>query len=74
VLHGDVVAEEPRPLAAGVGDQGLGLTEFQPEVVPEELCQPGLDLLGLGPRPGEPQQVIICVPYVSEAAVAGIHK
>ena len=32
VLDGDVVAEEPRPLAAGVGDQGLGLVEFQPEV------------------------------------------
>ena len=61
VLDGDVVAEEPRPLGAGVGDQGLGVVEFQPEGLPEEPREPGLDLLGFGLRPGEPQQVVICL-------------
>jgi hypothetical protein len=59
VLDDDVVAEEPRRLGAGVADQGLAVVEFQSEGLPEEICQPGLDLLGFGPRPGEPQQVII---------------
>ena len=36
VLDGDVIAEEPRPLGAGVGDQGLGRVEFQSEGLPEE--------------------------------------
>jgi hypothetical protein len=59
VLDGDVVAEEPRRLAAGVGDQGFLLVQFQPEGFPEEPRQPGLDFLGLGLRPGESQQVIV---------------
>jgi hypothetical protein len=59
VLDPDVIAEEPRRLAAGVGDQGLLLAEFQSEGLPEELRQPGLDLLGFGFRPGESQQVIV---------------
>jgi len=59
VLDGDVITEEPRPLAAGVRGQGLGRVEFQPEGLPEELRQPGLDLLGFGPRPGKPQYVVV---------------
>ena len=74
VLDGDVIAEEPRPLAAGVGDQGLVLVEFQSEGLPEELRQPGLDLLGFGLRPDESQYVIVCVPYVLQAPVAGVHR
>jgi len=61
VLDGDVIAEEPRWLAAGAGDQGLGRVEFQSEGLPEELCDLGLDLLGFGLRPGESQYVIICL-------------
>jgi hypothetical protein len=59
VLDGDVIAEEPRPLAAGAGDQGLGRVELQSEGLPEEYRDLGLDLLGFGPRPGESQQVIV---------------
>ena len=74
VLDPDVVAEEPRRLAAGVGDQGFLLAEFQPEGLPEERGQPGLDLLGFGLRPGKSQYVIIRVPYVLQAAVTGVHR
>ena len=51
VLDGDVIAEEPRPLGAGMGDQGLGGVEFQEEGLSQEPCQLCLDLLGLGPGP-----------------------
>ena len=74
VLDLDVVAEEPRRLAAGVGDQGLLLVQFQPEGLPEERGQPGLDLLGFGLRPDKSQYVIIRVPYVLQAAVTGVHR
>ena len=46
---------------AGVRDQGLVLVEFQSEGLPEELRQPGLDLLGFGLRPDKAQYVIICL-------------
>ncbi|MGH3237614.1 MAG: hypothetical protein ACRDOH_31025 [Streptosporangiaceae bacterium] len=42
-----------------MGDQRLFLAEFQLEVITQELCQAGLDLLGLGLRPGEPENVIV---------------
>jgi hypothetical protein len=45
VLDGDVVAEEPRRLAAGVGDQGFLLVQFQPEGFPEELYRRSRDRL-----------------------------
>jgi hypothetical protein len=61
VLDDDVIAEEPRWLGAGVGDQGLVLVQFQSEGLPEERGQPGLDVLSFGLRPGEPQQVVICL-------------
>ena len=62
VPDGDVIAGEPRPLGAGVGDQGLVLVQLQSEGFPEERRQPGPDLLGFGPRPGEPEQMVVCVP------------
>ena len=72
VLDDDVVAEEPCRLAAGVADQGLVLVQFQPEGLPEEPAQVGLDLLGFGLRPGESQQMIVglCRPldYADQAA------
>jgi hypothetical protein len=61
VLDGDVVSEEPRPLAAGVGDQGFLLVQLQPEGLPEEFCQAGLDLLGFGLWPDKSQYVVICL-------------
>jgi hypothetical protein len=51
MLDGDVVSEESRPLAAGVGDQRLLPVEFQPEGFPEES--------------GESQQMIVRVPGIS---------
>ena len=49
VLDDDVIAEEPGPLGAGMSDQSLVLVQFQPEGLPEEPGQPGLDLLAFGP-------------------------
>ena len=53
------IAEEPRGLGARVGDQGLGPVEFQSEGLPEELRQPGLDLLGFGLRPDKSQDMVV---------------
>jgi hypothetical protein len=61
VLDDDVIAEEPRRLGAGAGDQGLIRVEFQGEGLSQEPCQFRLDLLGFGLRPDEPQQMIICL-------------
>ncbi len=72
VLDGDLVAEESRRSGAAVGDERLFLVEFQLEVIAQERRQAGLDLLGLGLRPGEPEEVIICVPGVAEPPEAGI--
>jgi len=38
------------------------------------LGQLGLDLFGFGLGPGESQQMVIRVPHVPEAAVAGVHR
>jgi len=61
VLDDDVVAEKPRRLGAGVGDQGLVRVKFQPEGLPEETGQSGLDLIGFGFRPGKSQYVVVCL-------------
>jgi len=53
---------EHRRASAGVGDQGLARAEFQGEGLSQEPYQVRLDLLGFGLRPGESQDVIICVP------------
>ena len=74
VLDRDVIAEEACPLAAGVRDQGFLLVQFQPEGLPEEHGQLRLDLLGFGLRPDKSQYVVICVPYVLQAAITGIHR
>jgi hypothetical protein len=72
VLDGDVVAEEPRRLGAGVRDQGLIRRQFQLEVITQEVSEPLLDLLGFGLGAGEPEQVIVGVPDVPEPAVTGV--
>jgi hypothetical protein len=42
-----------------MGDEGLGVVEFQSEGFPEERGQPALDLPGFGLRPGKSQYVIV---------------
>jgi hypothetical protein len=74
VLDGDVVAEEACPLGAGVGDQGLGVVEFQSEGLPEEPGDPCLDLLGFGPGTGEAQDVIVRVSCVLQAAISWVRR
>jgi hypothetical protein len=59
VPDGDLVAEEPRRAGAGMGDQRLVLGQFQLEILTQEPCQALLDLLGFGPWPDEPQEMII---------------
>jgi hypothetical protein len=61
VLDGDLVAEEPGRACAGVGDQRLVPGEFQLEFVAQELGQALFDVLGLGLRAGEPEQMVICL-------------
>jgi hypothetical protein len=70
VLDGDLVAEEPRRAGAGVGDQGLVRVELQGEGLSQEPRQLGLDLLGFGLGPDEPQQVIIGIAAVEQPPVA----
>ncbi|MGH3276001.1 MAG: hypothetical protein ACRDNZ_16955, partial [Streptosporangiaceae bacterium] len=55
----DLVTEEPCRAGAGMGDQGLALGQFQLEVITQERGEAGLDLLGPGFGPGEPEQVIV---------------
>jgi len=74
VPDGDVVAEEPRPLAASVRDEGLGVVEFQLEGVPEELRDLCLDLLGFGPGADETQEMIVGVARVFQAPVSGVRR
>jgi hypothetical protein len=72
VLHGDLVTEEPRRARAGVGDQGLFLRQLQLEIVTQELGQALPDLLCLGFRSGEPEEVVICVSAVAQTPAGGI--
>ncbi len=72
MLDGDLVAEEPRRARAGVGDQGFLPRQLQLEVIAQECREAGLDLLSLGLRPGEPEEVIVGVPDVAEPPEAGI--
>jgi hypothetical protein len=44
----DLIAEEPGPLAAGMGDQRLVRRQLQLELVTQERRQALLDLLGFG--------------------------
>jgi hypothetical protein len=74
VQHGDLIAEESRRLGAGVRDQRLAWRQFQLEVITQERRQAGLDLLGLGLRPGEPEQGVVGVAAVMQPPVAGITR
>jgi hypothetical protein len=61
VLGDDVIAEEPRLLGTGVGDQRLFRRQFQLEIVPQEPGEALLDFLRFGLRTGEPEEVVICL-------------
>ncbi|HZY05915.1 MAG TPA: hypothetical protein VFF02_20680, partial [Anaeromyxobacteraceae bacterium] len=52
----DVIAEESRVLRSRMGDQGLRLRQFQPELVVQELADPPLDRLGLPRGPMNPSR------------------
>lgn len=54
VLGFDLVAEEARRLAGGVGDQRLGLRQLQLQLLTQERGDPRLDLLGLVLGPANP--------------------
>src|SRR5215467_1932758 len=73
-LRPDVVAEEPSEPGPGVGDQGLLGGQCEPEVLAQEVPQSGLDLLGFIPRSGEPQEEVVRVPDVPEAAIARVKR
>jgi len=72
VLDGDLVAEEPCRVRAGVGDQRLALGQLQLEVIAQELGEMTLDLLGFGLRSGEPEQDVVGVADVTQSPVPGI--
>jgi hypothetical protein len=55
-----------------VGDQGLGLGEFQLEFLAQKLADLRLDLLGFAPRTGEPEEKIIAIPHIPKPPIAGI--
>ena len=57
-----------------MGDQGFLLVQLQPEGLPEEFCQAGLDLLGFGLRTDKSKYVVVCVPNVFETPVTGVHR
>ncbi len=64
MLNADLITEETRSVAAGMGDQRLVLGQFQLEVFAQELRQALFDLLGFGLRSGEPEQVVIAMPVL----------
>jgi hypothetical protein len=72
VCDGDVVAEEPRRVGAGVGDQRLGLGQLELEVIAQELGEATLDLFGSGLRSGEPEQDVIGLCRVASYAEWGL--
>jgi hypothetical protein len=61
VPDGDLVAEEFCRAGFGVGDQRFVLRQLQLEIIMKERREAGLDLLGFGLRPGEPEELIICL-------------
>jgi hypothetical protein len=70
----DLIAEEPGPLGADMGDQSLVRRQFQLEVFTQERRQPVPDLLGFGLGPGEPEQDVVGVPAVAQPAVTRITR
>jgi len=61
MLSSDLVAEEVRRLADGVGDQGLGFGQLQLEFLAQERPDLLLDLFGLVLGTGEPEQEVVAL-------------
>jgi hypothetical protein len=55
-----------------VRNQCLVWVQFQLEIVPQELSQALLDLLGFGLRSGEPEEGVVGVSTVAEPPVVWI--
>lgn len=55
-----------------MGDQSLGLGEFQFERVAQELAEAGLDLLSFRAWPCEAEQEVVGIPHVTQASVIGV--
>jgi hypothetical protein len=72
VLCPDLVAEEPRRLAGGVGDQRLGFGQLQLEFLTQESPDLRLDLLSFAPGTGEPEQEVVAVPHIPKPPIARI--
>jgi len=66
------VAEEPRRLAGGVGDQRLGFRQLQPELLTQERLDLRLDLFGFVPGTGEPQQPVVGIPHGAKPPIVRI--
>jgi hypothetical protein len=61
VLCPDLVAEEPRRLAGGVGDQGLGFGQFQRELLAQECPDLRLDFLCFALGTDEPEEKVVAL-------------
>jgi hypothetical protein len=71
-LNEDIVAKEAGGLRPCVADQGLGLGEFQLELVAQERPELFLDPLRLEPGTVEPQQEIIRVPDITQSPIGRV--
>jgi len=71
-VHGDVVAEEPRRLGAGVRDEGLLRREFQLEIVMQEPRQTLFDFFGFCLWSGEPEEGVVGIAHVPQPPIAWI--
>ncbi|MGH8898361.1 MAG: hypothetical protein ACRDZ4_15410 [Egibacteraceae bacterium] len=67
----EVVAEELRGLGPRVSDQRLRLRQLQLETIAQETADLGLDLLGLPPWAGQPEQPVIGLCRVPDYAERG---
>jgi hypothetical protein len=70
--HHEVIAEEPRGLCPRMGDQGLGLGEFELEVLAQEPSDRLLDRLSLTAWAAKPQQPILRVPDIPQASIGWV--
>jgi hypothetical protein len=68
LLGFDLVAEEVRRLAGGVGDQGFRGGQFQLELIVQERTDLGLDLLGLVLGTGKAEQEVVALCRASDYA------
>jgi hypothetical protein len=68
----DLIAEEPRLIRTGVGDQGLVRGHLQLEIIAQEVPDARFDRLGFAFGPYKGQEEIIGVAHIPQAAVIGV--